>query len=155
MLYHFLLALHSATRWMIVICLILLLLRSYMGWKKKHQIKLYDFALQTLTLTLLYIQFAVGLTLYFDSPIVQYFIENFKDAVKLRQARFFGMEHITMMIIGIIVFTIGYIKAHKIPNSVVKFRTIFIYTAWAICIIFTSIPWEFSPLTSRPSFRMF
>lgn len=155
MLYHFLLALHSATRWMIVICLILLLLRSYMGWKKKHQIKLYDFALQTLTLTLLYIQFAVGLTLYFDSPIVQYFIENFKDAVKLRQVRFFGMEHITMMIIGIIVFTIGYIKAHKIPNSVVKFRTIFIYTAWAICIIFTSIPWEFSPLTSRPSFRMF
>lgn len=84
MLYHFLLALHSATRWMIVICLILLLLRSYMGWKKKHQIKLYDFALQTLTLTLLYIQFSVGLTLYFDSPIVQYFIENFKDAVKLR-----------------------------------------------------------------------
>ncbi|WP_447768851.1 hypothetical protein [Sphingobacterium faecium] len=155
MLYHFLLALHSATRWMIVICLILLLLRSYMGWKKKHQIKLYDFALQTLTLTLLYIQFAVGLTLYFDSPIVQYFIENFKDAVKLRQVRFFGMEHITMMTIGIIVFTIGYIKAHKIPNSVVKFRTIFIYTAWAICIIFTSIPWEFSPLTSRPSFRMF
>ncbi|MEJ5090512.1 hypothetical protein GEO21_10750 [Sphingobacterium faecium] len=155
MLYHFLLALHSATRWMIVICLILLLLRNYMGWKKKHQIKLYDFALQTLTLTLLYIQFSVGLTLYFDSPIVQYFIENFKDAVKLRQVRFFGMEHITMMTIGIIVFTIGYIKAHKTPSSVVKFRTIFIYTAWAICIIFTSIPWEFSPLTSRPSFRMF
>ncbi|PTX09568.1 hypothetical protein [Sphingobacterium faecium] len=155
MLYHFLLALHSATRWMIVICLILLLLRSYMGWKKKHQIKLYDFALQTLTLTLLYIQFAVGLTLYFDSPIVQYFIENFKDAVKLRQVRFFGMEHITMMTIGIIVFTIGYIKAHKTPSTVAKFRTIFIYTAWAICIIFTSIPWEFSPLTSRPSFRMF
>lgn len=125
------------------------------GLKKKHQIKLYDFALQTLTLTLLYIQFAVGLTLYFDSPIVQYFIENFKDAVKLRQVRFFGMEHITMMTIGIIVFTIGYIKAHKTPNSVVKFRTIFIYTAWAICIIFTSIPWEFSPLTSRPSFRTF
>lgn len=155
MLYHFFLALHSASRWIIVICLLFLLLRSYMGWKKKYHIKLYDYTLITMTLTLLYIQFVVGLTLYFESPIVHYFIENFKDAVKLRQVRFFGMEHITMMIIGIIVFTAGYIKALKEQSSVAKFRTIFIYTAWAICIIFTSIPWEFSPLTSRPSFRMF
>lgn len=155
MLYHFFLALHSASRWMIVICLILLLLRSYMGWKKKYQVKLYDSTLQIITLVLLYIQFAVGLTLYFESPIVQYFIDNFKEAVKLRQVRFFGMEHITMMTIGIIVFTIGYIKAHKAPSSEAKFKTIFIYTTWATCIILTSIPWEFSPLTSRPSFRMF
>lgn len=155
MLYHFFLALHSASRWMIVFCLLVLLLRNYIGWKKKHHIKLYDYILQIVTLILLYIQFAVGLTLYFESPIVHYFIENFKEAIKLRQVRFFGMEHITMMTIGIIVFTVGFIKAQKQQSSVAKFKTIFIYTAWAICIIFTSIPWEFSPLTSRPSFRMF
>lgn len=155
MLYHFFLALHSASRWMIVVCLIALLVRAYMGWKKKYHMKPYDYILQIVTLILLYIQFIVGLTLYFESPIVHYFIKNFNEAIKLRQVRFFGMEHITMMTIGILVFTIGYIKARKKQSSVAKFKTIFTYTAWAICIIFTSIPWEFSPLTSRPSFRMF
>lgn len=155
MLYHFFLALHSASRWMIVVCLLLLLLRTYLGWKKMYRITLYDNTLQIITLILLYIQLTVGLTLYFESPIVHYFIDNFKEAIKLRQVRFFGMEHITMMCIGIIVFTIGCIKAHKKQSSADKFRTLFIYTAWTIGIIFTSIPWEFSPLTSRPSFRMF
>ncbi|WP_156169604.1 hypothetical protein [Sphingobacterium sp. IITKGP-BTPF85] len=75
--------------------------------------KPYDYILQIVTLILLYIQFIVGLTLYFESPIVHYFIKNFNEAIKLRQVRFFGMEHITMMTIGILVFTIGYIKARK------------------------------------------
>ncbi|WP_400261020.1 hypothetical protein ACFX5U_13255 [Sphingobacterium sp. SG20118] len=155
MLYPFFLALHSASRWIIICCIILLLLRTYWGWKKGHKVTKLDHSLQIATIILLYLQLVIGLTLYLESPIVQYFIENFQTAIKLRQVRFFGMEHITMMTIGITVFTIGYIKALKKQSSADKFRTIFIYTAWTMFIIFTSIPWEFSPLTSRPSFRAF
>ncbi|UIR57932.1 hypothetical protein LZQ00_08935 [Sphingobacterium sp. SRCM116780] len=135
--------------------MIILLFRAYFGWKKGYSFSKKDTILQVSTLLLLYLQFVLGITLYFESPIVDYFLENFKEAIKLRQVRFFGMEHITMMAIGIFVFSIGVVKGFKKESSVDKFRTIFIYTAWTILIIFTSIPWEFSPLTSRPSFRAF
>jgi hypothetical protein len=48
-----------------------------------------------------HIQFLLGVTLYFISPIVNYFLHNFSSAMHERAIRFFGMEHITMMLIGI------------------------------------------------------
>lgn len=155
MSYSLFLALHSANRWLITICLLTLLIRTYVGWKKGIVFSKTDQWLKVITLLSLYFQLILGINLYFDSPIVQYFLENIKESLKLRQVRFFGLEHITMMTLGVILITIGFLKAQKHNNNTEKFRIIFIYTAWAVFVIFTSIPWEFSPLTSRPSFRAF
>jgi hypothetical protein len=65
------------------------------------------------------------------------------------------MEHITMMLIGITMVTIGSSKARRKKTDEEKFKAIVIWYSIALIIIFTSIPWAFSPFTSRPYFRAF
>jgi formate/nitrite transporter FocA (FNT family) len=89
------------------------------------------------------------------SPIVQYFFDHFKEAIHDRQIRFFGMEHITVMFISIIIITLGSIKAKKQTTDVLKFKTMAIWFTIALILIISSIPWAFSPLVSRPYFRPF
>lgn len=87
------------------------------------------------------------------SPMVNYFLKNFKDAVHMRDIRFFGMEHITMMVIAVTVITIGSLKVKRRNTDQEKFRTTLIWFLVAFVIIVLSIPWSFSPFTSRPLFR--
>ena len=76
MSYSLFLALHSANRWLITICLLTLLIRTYVGWKKGLVFSKTDQWLKVITLLSLYFQLILGINLYFDSPIVQYFLEN-------------------------------------------------------------------------------
>lgn len=73
----------------------------------------------------------------------------------MRQIRFFGMEHITMMMIAITLITIGSAKAKRKTTDEAKFKTMAIWFSIALLLILSSIPWSFSPLTSRPLFRSF
>jgi len=97
----------------------------------------------------------LGVALYFISPIVSYFIHNFGEAVHNRIIRFFGMEHVTMMLIGIIIITIGGAKAKRKTTDVEKHKTTAIWFTLGLLVILSSVPWSFSPLISRPNFRWF
>jgi len=76
-------------------------------------------------------------------------------AVHQREIRFFGMEHIIMMAIAITLITTGAAKVRRKPTDREKFKTMAIWFTMALIIILASIPWKFSPLTSRPYFRHF
>jgi hypothetical protein len=93
------------------------------------------------------------MTLYFISPIVQYFLDHFSEAVHNRGQRFFGMEHITMMVIAVFMITHGSTLAKKRAESEKKFKAMALWYTIALLIIFLSIPWPFSPFTARPYFR--
>ena len=107
------------------------------------------------TATIAHIQLIIGLWLYAVSPITNYFINNSQEAIHLREIRFFGMEHSLMMLIAIIVITIGSVKAKRQSTDTEKFKTMAIWFTVGLLIILSSIPWQFSPLTSRPHFRAF
>ncbi len=104
---------------------------------------------------ILQIQFCIGIVLYCISPIVRFFIANFKEAVHMREIRFFGMEHITMMVLAVGVISIGAEKVSKAADDRTKFRIMALWFGIGLFLILISIPWSFSPLTSRPSFRLF
>jgi hypothetical protein len=97
----------------------------------------------------------IGLWLYLISPLVGYFLDNFKSAVHERDLRFFGMEHITMMLVAVVVVSIGSSTAKRKQTDEGKFKTMTIWYTAGLIIIFLSIPWNFSPFTSRPYFRTF
>jgi hypothetical protein len=86
--------------------------------------------------------------------VIDYFLHHYKEAVHEREIRFFGMEHSSMMILGIIVITISSILAKRQTNDKVKFKTLAIGYTLALLIILSSVPWPFSPLVSRPYLRM-
>jgi hypothetical protein len=154
-MYPILLTLHSWFRWLVLAGLLYALYRAYSGWLKGSLFSTSDNFIRHTTATIVHIQFMLGLALYFFSPIVSYFLANFRSAIHEPHIRFFGMEHITMMFIAVSIISMGSVKANNKKSDKDKFRTIAIWYSVGLLIILLSIPWEFSPFTRRPYFRSF
>jgi hypothetical protein len=109
--------------------------------------------LQIATISIAYLQLIIGLYLYFISPISKYFLSHFTESIQDRELRFFGMEHITVMLIAIGVITSGNYKVKRASENEQKFKLLFIWFGIGLLLILSSIPWSFSPLISRPLLR--
>ncbi|WP_353720690.1 hypothetical protein [Dyadobacter sp. 676] len=114
-----------------------------------------DNTVRHVTATFAHIQLMLGYVLYFNSPFIAYFRTHYKEAIKQFDFVFFGMVHITLMTIAVVVITIGSSVAKRQEHAPAKFRTMTIYYAIAFVIILAAIPWPFSPLSARPYFRTF
>lgn len=154
-MYFVLLTTHSLVRWLVLISLLIAVFRGWQGWLGKKPFTKFDNAIRSAAVTTLHIQWLLGLTLYFISPVVRYFFNHFKVAVHQRELRFFGMEHITMMLIAVILITAGSMKSKKRTTDEQRFKVMAIWFTIALVIIFASIPWQWSPFTRRPYFRWF
>jgi hypothetical protein len=153
--YYILLVSHSAFRWLVLISIVVSIVRGFIGWKQNKPFTRTDNFIRHTTATVAHIQLLIGLSLYFISPLIKYFLSNFSTAVHERQIRFFGMEHSLMMLVGVTVLTIGSAKAKRRKTDTEKHKTVAIWYTVALLIILSSIPWAFSPLVSRPWVRWF
>jgi hypothetical protein len=154
-MYSTLLALHSLTRWLVLMSLLFAIYKAYSGWFTNKSFSKLDDSIRHWTATIAHIQLIIGVWLYFISPIIDYFLHNYKLAVHQREIRFFGMEHNIMMLIAILIITIGSFKAKRKPTDKEKFKTMAIWFTVGLVIIVVSIPWSFSPFANRPLFRQF
>ena len=154
-MYNTLLAIHSLFRWLVLVSLLFAIFRGYQGWLSKKVFSGFDNSVRHWTATIAHVQLIVGLWLYFVSPVIDYFLHYYKNAVKQSEIRFFGMEHNIMMLLAIVLITIGSAKAKRKKTDLEKFKTIAIWFTIALLIILVSIPWPFSSLASRPYYRGF
>ena len=154
-MYSTLLTLHSSTRWLVLASLLFAIFWAYRGWLFNKPYSKFDNSVRHITATIAHVQLILGACLYFISPIVSYFLHNFSTAVHERTLRFFGMEHIAMMLTGIVIITIGSVKAKRKANDKEIYKTMAIWFTVGLLIVLSSIPWSFSPLISRPNFRWF
>ncbi|MDB5272734.1 MAG: hypothetical protein JWO58_1101 [Chitinophagaceae bacterium] len=154
-MYQILIAIHSLMRWFVLASLLFAIVQAYKGWFCNKPFVKFDDAVRHITATILHVQLMIGLWLYGISPVIDYFLHHFKEAVHQREIRFFGMEHSFMMLLGIAVITIGSVKAKRKTIDQEKFKTMAIWFTVGLLIILSSIPWSFSPLVSRPWFRPF
>ncbi|KGE15955.1 hypothetical protein [Sphingobacterium deserti] len=148
-----LLLVHSYYRWVVLVAMVIqlywLLTHARKGsiFSRKHYYVLVAY-------TLLYdVQLLIGWLLYINSALVDAFLNNISAGVKNRQLRFFGLEHVSMMSLAILLFNVATLRARKKIGKVGIFKSLI---KWYLCIyllILSSIPWSFSPLTSRPNFR--
>ena len=150
--YSSILIFHSLIRWLFICVITISIIRWYLKRSQKMKIVRVDKLIINSFLIISSIQLILGLELYFRSPLVNYFLTHFSEAIHQRQLRFFGMEHSSMMLAGIILVCVGIVKSKQKETP---YKTLFIYYGFAFLIIFFSIPWEFSPLTSRPLWRWF
>jgi Mn2+/Fe2+ NRAMP family transporter len=152
-MYSTLLALHSLFRWLVLASLVFAIFRGIQGWRSGWSFSKFDNAVRHNTATIAHVQLLLGIWLYSISPIIQYFLSNFKEAVHQREVRFFGMEHSLMMLSAVVIITIGSIKAKRATTDRQQFKTMAIWYVVALVVLLSSIPWQFSPLVSRPWFR--
>jgi len=91
------------------------------------------------TLILAHIQLLIGLVLYFISPKVVFDASRMKDSI----LRFYLVEHISLMIIAIIILTIGYSKSKQYFTIAKGAKKAFYYYLISLVLILVSIPWPF------------
>lgn len=154
-MYQTLLPLHSLVRWFVLLSLIFSIYHSYKGWLTNKAYTKFDNSVRHWTATIAHVQLTLGIFLYFVSPIVDYFLHNFSEAVRDNEIRFFGMEHSAMMLIAIVLITTGSLLAKRRETDKQKFKTMAIWFSIAFLIILVSIPFPFSTTASRPYFRPF
>ncbi|MBL7932451.1 MAG: hypothetical protein JNL60_11140 [Bacteroidia bacterium] len=151
----FLLALHSLVRWLLLAALLYSVYRAYTGFKKGGSFGRLDNLLRHNTATIAHIQLIIGFVVYFKSPIISNFYSSFSTSVQQMEMLFFGLLHISLMLLAIILVTIGSALAKRRKTDVEKFKTMFSWFLVALIIIFLAIPWPFSPLASRPYIKPF
>ena len=130
---------HSGLRWVVLGLMIYALLNAF---RKKETYEKSDRLLNMFTMVSLHIQLVIGLVLYFTSSKVS-FVEGW---MKVKLLRFYGMEHILIMIIAIVLVTIGHGKAKRALDVTKKHKTIILYYSIGLLLILASIPWPFRKL---------
>lgn len=148
-MYPLFLILHSLARWAVVILGVVATVRAFMGWYgKKDWVKVDDRLSLFFTISM-DVQMLLGLVLYiFLSPMTQVAFMDFGAAMRTPELRFFAVEHITMMIVAVVLSHVGRALAKKADNPTVKHQRTAIFFALTILAVLLAIPWG-----SRPLFR--
>lgn len=130
---------HSGLRWVLLILFLLAIYRLFMeGYRGRKSPKTMLYG--KLTLIFAHIQTALGLVLYFFlSPKVHFEATAMKNAFQ----RFYLVEHISMMIIAVILLTVVWVKGKKKLETTAGARYLFIWFTIVFIIILTAIPWPF------------
>jgi hypothetical protein len=126
---------HSVVRYFALIFLIVLFVRSLMGWMNKSPFGSIDDKVSLWLFILAHTQLLLGLSLYFLSPRVVFSGESMKDP----EMRYWLVEHGFMMLIAITLITIGRISIKKTNEQVLKHKRLFIYNSIAFVIIIAAI----------------
>ena len=144
-MYNFLLVLHSLLRWLILLLLVLNIVRLFNAKgpaKPGNSILLLIFSHTTLL---------IGLYQYFFGGFGISLFQQGAEVMKNSATRFWAVEHITGMIIGIALITVGHISLKKTGKAK---RTAILYLI-ALIIILVTIPWPFREGIARPWFHGF
>lgn len=133
--------LHSALRYVVLILLILSIVTA-LGGANDAQRKFTDGNRKLFLFTMVstHVQLLLGIALYVMGSKFEVFTQGL---MNVAEARFYGLEHMLLMIIAIALITIGHSKSKKATESKAKFKSIAIFYTIALFIIFIAIPWPF------------
>ncbi|KQC01521.1 hypothetical protein [Pedobacter sp. Hv1] len=123
---------HSGWRYIVFILLLIAVIQALAGWFGKKAYTEGNRKLNVFTLISAHIQLLLGLVLYFLSPLT-------KLPSSEALGRYWKMEHISIMVIAIILITVGNAKSKKVADAVAKHKTIAIFFGLAFIFIVAAI----------------
>lgn len=123
--------LHSGNRYLILAALVFVLYRSWSGWMGKKPYEKADNTASVALLSLSHLQLLLGL--------IQYFVTSAftRSGLPISDpwVRYFKMEHISAMILAIVLIQLGRTFSKKVSDPVEKHKKVAIYTTIAALII--------------------
>lgn len=122
---------HSALRYLVLFLLVAVLVRAAQGVFAKKPFLPLDNKLSLWLLIATHLQLLLGLALYFVSDVVQFNSETMSNP----GLRYWAVEHITGMLVAVVLITVGRVKSKKNPEDAAKFRTLLIYNAIALLLV--------------------
>jgi hypothetical protein len=143
MFYKALLHLHNLTWWIILISGLWANFRVWRGhlaetpWTRRERLAglVFSSALAT--------QLLIGLTLYFNSPIVQDLLAGKVVGADRLKATFFGIMHPLTMFTAVVLGQVGFSVAKRLSDDRRKYQmAAMCYTA-ALVVLLLAVPWPF------------
>jgi len=130
-----LVTLHSLNRFVLLILLLVVIVKSLIGWLNKSPFEKADDKLSLFLFISTHTQLLLGLILYFASPIVIFSGASMKDSI----ARYWLVEHGTAMLIAIVLISMARIQSKKLTDSAAKYKKLFTFNIAALVIILANI----------------
>jgi hypothetical protein len=150
--YPFALLLHSWLRWAVLALLVIVVWRAWQGRRGLGPWTAVDERFHAVLVGVMDLQFMLGLWLYAASPFTRAFLTELGGSMSNRLLRFFGLEHVTMMLAAVALVHVGRARSKDVPDPRLRHRRVFAWTLAALLFVLSSIPWPFFPI-ARPLFR--
>ena len=137
---------HSLLRWIFLILLLTVIIKAWNGMKSKRVFTPGDKKLAMMTVITAHVQLLIGIFLYMSSDIVKTALHDMGAAMKDKLLRFWAVEHISVMIIAIILITIGNSLSRRATDDAAKFKKLFTFFLIGFIIILITVPWPFQEM---------
>jgi hypothetical protein len=134
-MYPALLTTHSMLRYLVLIFLLIVIVRTFIGYSNKQAFTKLDNTLGLTLFSLTHTQLLIGLILYFVSPFRQFSGAAMKDPV----LRYWTAEHLVIMLVAIGLITAARITSKKMSDDNAKFKRLFIFNSIALVVILVGI----------------
>ena len=153
MAYSLALFLHSYLRYIVLATGLVVIVRSAGGLAGKRPFTAADKRAQVAFLAVLDLQLTLGLALYAGlSPITRAFFADPKAGMHDHALRFFGVEHLTAMVLAVAAAHVGRARSKKAPTDEHKHRRALVPMVIWLLLVLVAIPWPGMPY-GRPLFR--
>ena len=134
--------LHSTLRWVALILLAVTWFRAF-SQRRSGVFSPLQAKLGLFTMVTLHLQLLLGLSLYFlrgwHEAIAQ------PGAMSVTNVRFFGMEHLVLMLLAITLGTLGHSLSKRAQDAESKYRKQALFFGLALLVILLGVPWPFRP----------
>jgi hypothetical protein len=137
--------LHNLLRWVVLILLILMVVRSYAGRGGNRVWSEGDRKTALFLLISSHLQLVIGLYQWMTGAwgLAQIQANGMADTMKNSVSRFYAVEHFAGMLIAIALVTIAYSTSKKAINDDAKYNKLFWYYTIALGLILALVPWAF------------
>ena len=137
---------HSLLRYLLLILLLAVIIKSFLGYSNKQGFTKMDNMLGLTLFSVTHTQLLVGLILFFVSPLVQFNSASMKDPI----LRYWISEHSVMMLIAIVLITLARTTSKKMKEDTAKHKRMFIFNAVALVVILIAIAMSHRGFFSMP-----
>lgn len=141
-MYNGILHLHNLLRWIILILLIVNLVNVF-GGKKNVKLSLYLMISAHLMLVIGLYQYIAG-----DLGMATLKAAGIGQVMKNAAARYWAVEHITGMVIAVVLITLGHGRVKRDADT----KKAKLYFSLALLLILLMMPWPFREAIARPLF---
>jgi NhaP-type Na+/H+ or K+/H+ antiporter len=138
--------LHSLLRWVVLVLAGVVIVRAAQGLSGKRPFSRTDDKAGLFFMISLDVQLLLGLLLYFAlSPMMAGIRASFGAAMKDRTLRFFAVEHVFAMVLGIALVHVGRVAVRRAEDAPSKHKKALLFYALGTFFIIAGIPWPFLP----------
>lgn len=140
-MYEITLLIHSLLRWLAILLPLYIFIRSAIAWSKNSAPQSNDALAIKANMIVYDIQLVIGFILYgVLSPITKIAFADFKSAMKNADLRFFAVEHLTIMIVAVILAHLLNLLPNRKEGKKKSLLTM-ILSLILLVVVIVGIPW--------------